>query len=73
LRWLNKELGYDKCKGAIRFIIALKDWIPACTGMTTKEKSCFHMSVIPVKTGIQNVADATHYSILQLAIEVNIK
>ncbi len=57
------------------FMFDLKEWIPAFAGMTTCPEAgitteCrLSLSVIPVKTGIQDVAGTKSYNILQLAIE----
>ncbi len=47
------------------FMFDLKEWIPAFAGITTECR--LSLSVIPVKTGIQDVAGTKSYNILQLA------
>ncbi len=51
----------NKC---VPYMFILKEWIPACAGMT--KESRFPLSVIPVKTGIQNFTGAAYYSTSQL-------
>jgi hypothetical protein len=61
----------NKC---VLFLLALKDMDSRFRGNDSRGKavmtaeSRFPLSVIPVKTGIQDVVGAAHYSILQLAL-----
>ncbi len=57
----------------VMFLLALKDMDSRFRGNDSRVKagmtaeSRFSLSVIPVKTGIQDVVGAAHYSIFQLA------